>query len=68
MLSPAMQGDGPAEGDKENKITKREWEKQVYVMAKSGDNERGNHKNRAAIPGPYVMRSRWRKATVPTRK
>lgn len=30
------------EGDKEKKITKREREKQVHVMAEASDNERGN--------------------------
>lgn len=42
MLSPAMQADARVKGDKENKITKRQREKQVQVMAKAGDNERGN--------------------------
>lgn len=42
MLSPAMQVDARAEGDKEKKIAKRQREKQVHLMAEAGYNERGN--------------------------
>jgi hypothetical protein len=42
MLSPAMQVDARVKGDKENKITKRQREKQIQVLAEAGYNERGN--------------------------
>jgi hypothetical protein len=42
MLRPAAQVDARVESYKEEKITEREREEDVQVMADAGDNERGN--------------------------
>src|SRR5215469_6732715 len=43
MLSPVLQRYVRGEGDKQDKITKREWQYNIHPVTEAGDNERGNH-------------------------